>query len=78
VIFLEQGDGFDFCLSPMSSEDAMNRIARDLMAELPDATAKRAETIQRIVELPCWLLQYGGQPQAIAREITHHLADLLA
>jgi len=48
------------------------------MAELPDATAKRAETIQRIVELPCWLLQYGGQPQAIAREITHHLADLLA
>ena len=78
VIFLEQGDGFDFRLSPMSSEDAMNRIARDLMAELPDATAKRAETIQRIVELPCWLLQYGGQPQAIAREITHHLADLLA
>lgn len=78
VIFLEQGDGVDFCLSPMSSEDAMNRIERDLIAELPDATAKRAETVQKIVELPCWLLQYGGQPQAIAREITHHWVGLLA
>jgi shikimate kinase len=78
VLFLEQGDSVDFRLSPMSSEEAMNRIAQDLMAELPDATAKRAETVQKIVELPCWLLQYRGQPQAIAWDIAHHLAGLLA
>ncbi len=78
VIFLEQGDSVDFRLSPMSPEETMNRISKDLMAELPDATAKRAETVQKIVELPCWLMQYGGQPQAIARDITHHLIGLVA
>jgi hypothetical protein len=45
------------------------------MAEQPDAVAKRSGTIKKIAELPCWLLEYGGKPQAIARQITQHVAE---
>jgi len=76
LIFLERGDTSEFRLVPISSTEALGRLNRELMTELPDATAKRSRTIQKVVELPCWRLQYGGEPQLIARQISQHLADL--
>ena len=76
LIFLERRDTSEFQLSPMSSTEALKRLNGDLMAELPEAAAKRSGTVNKIVELPCWLLQYGGQPHAIAQKICHHLAKL--
>ena len=49
-------------------------LERRLMTELPEAATKRSRTVEKIAELPCWLLQYGGQPHVIAQEIGHHLA----
>jgi len=74
LIFLEQRDSTEFKLSRVSSEEALRRLEPDLTAELPDATARRTETLQRIVQLPCWLLRYGGDPQLVAQRISGHIA----
>lgn len=74
LIFLEQTRAPEFYLSPMSSAEAWTRLTQELMAELPEAAAKRAEILRRIVELPCWLLRYHGQPQKVAQQLSCHLA----
>jgi hypothetical protein len=76
LIFLERRDTSEFRVSPMSSAEALSRLNAELMTELPEAAARRSETIKKIVELPRWLLQYGGQPQLIARQISRHLVEL--
>jgi hypothetical protein len=76
LIFLERRDTSEFRLSPMSSTEALGRLNGELITELPEAAAKRSGTIKKIVDLPCWLLQYGGQPQLIARQICRHLAKV--
>jgi hypothetical protein len=73
LIFLERWDTSEFRFSPMSPQEALVRLNGELMAEPPEAAAKRSGTIKRIVDLPCWLLQYGGQPQRIAQQICRHL-----
>jgi len=42
------------------------------MAELPAAAAKQSEIIAKLVEIPCWLLRYGGEPLTIAGKIADH------
>jgi len=69
LIFLERQDTSAFRLSPVSSTEALNRLNKDMMAESPDAIVKRSRTTARLVDLPCWLLQYGGEPQANANNI---------
>jgi hypothetical protein len=72
VIFLEQLEASKFQLTQVSSVEAMNRLDRDLMAEFPEAVARQSKTIAKLVEIPCWLLQYGGEPLTIARKIADH------
>jgi len=74
VIFLERVEASDFHLSQLSSVEAMSRLDKDLMAELPEAIARQSEVIARLVEIPCWLLRYGGEPLSIAQEIAHRFA----
>lgn len=74
LIFLERQEAPAFRMSRMSSTEALDRLNKDLMAELPDAAAKRSGTIARLVEFPCWLLQYGGDPHAIAGRILQDVA----
>ena len=75
LIFLERIDTRGFCLSPLSSTEALKRLTPDLMTESPDAVAQRSETITRIGQRPCWLLRYGGPPQWVSSQIVRHLAD---
>ncbi len=74
LVFLERRDASEFRMSPMSSTEALRRLNKELMTELPEVAERRAGTLKRIAELPCWLLQYGGPPQWIARQICQHLA----
>lgn len=74
LLFLERRDTSAFQLSPMSSAQALSRLNRELMLELPEAVAKRSGTLKKIAKLPCWLLEYGGKPQAIARQIVECVA----
>jgi len=73
LIFLERRDTSEFQMSPMPSTEALRRLNGELMTELPEAAERRSGTLKRIAELPCWLLQYGGEPQWIARQICRHL-----
>jgi hypothetical protein len=76
---LERRDAPEFRLTSLLSSDARNRLNRELMAESSEADQKRSETIDKIAELPCWLLHYSGPPrliaQKIAQQIERHLAD---
>lgn len=74
LIFLERREPPKFRLSPVSSPEAIRRLNADLLAELPDAAEKRSRTIQKVVELPCWRMEYGGHPQAIAQQLSDYLA----
>jgi len=74
LIFLERHEVSKFQLSPMAPTEALDRLSTDLLGELPDAAGKRLKTIETLVELPCWLVEFGGQPYAIARQISHHLS----
>jgi hypothetical protein len=74
LIFLERLGASEFRLSRMLSGEAWNRLDKDLMAELPEAVAKRSGTIAKLVESPCWFLQYNGEPHTIARKIVEHIA----
>jgi hypothetical protein len=73
VIFLEQVEGLEFHLAQVSSHEAMKRLDRDLMADLPEAVVRQTETIAKLVEIPCWHLKYGGEPLTIAQKIADHL-----
>jgi len=75
LIFLERHEVSKFQLSPMAPTEALERLSTDLLAELPDAAEKRLKTIKTLVELPCWLLEFGGQPHAIARQISQSQND---
>jgi hypothetical protein len=76
LIFLERQEAPAFRISRISSADAVSRLNQDLMAEIPDAAAKRSKTIAKLVEYPCWLLHYGGDPQTVARNILRSLSEL--
>lgn len=75
ILFLERHEGSGFHLTSLSSAEALNRLNHELMAELPEAIAKRAKTLRKLIELPCWNLAYGGRPQAIAQQIANSLAS---
>ena len=74
LIFLERQGTSEFRLSRILSGEAWSRLDKDLMAELPEAVAKRSGTIAKLVESPCWFLQYNGEPHTIARKIVEHIA----
>jgi hypothetical protein len=73
LIFLERMDAPEFRLSPMPEAEALNRLTSELMPESPEGIVKRSETMKRVVELPCWLLHYGGKPDQIAQKICAHI-----
>ncbi|HXO30969.1 MAG TPA: hypothetical protein VN901_01305 [Candidatus Acidoferrales bacterium] len=75
LVFLERSESPMFSLTDMSSEEATARLEADLVAELPEAAAMQAKVIARLTELPCRRLQYGGQPQEVAKELALHFDD---
>ncbi len=69
LVFLERLENSGFHLAPMRGSEARSRIEMDLMPEAPEAVQKQAETIGKLLQLPCWRLRYGGRPQEIAERI---------
>ena len=72
LVFLERSENPEFRLTDLSSEEARARLEVDLMAEIPDAAAQQMEVVEKLVELPCCLLQYGGRPQMVAEKLAVH------
>jgi hypothetical protein len=76
LVFLERSEDPSFCLSRMSAEEAAIRLQEDLVAELPEAAARQVDVLSKLAQLPCRLLQYGGNPQAVAEELAIHFERL--
>jgi hypothetical protein len=77
LVFLERSDSPRFNLTKMSSEEAAARLEEDLTAELPDAATHQIDVLRKVAELPCRLLQYGGHPRPVAKELAIHFEQLL-
>jgi hypothetical protein len=78
LIFLDQRDlgqreGPQFCLQSMSPRDAARRLDQELMAEPPGLMENQRKVIQRLVAIPCWQLQYWGNPGVIVPQLARHL-----
>ena len=76
VIFLEQKAGSGFELGPMPREDAVTRLEKDLMSELPETVEAQAAIIDRLADLPRWHLQYSAPPQIVAERLSLHFDRL--
>jgi hypothetical protein len=72
LVFLERSEVPGFCLTDLSPEEARVRLEEDLMAELPDAAAAQMEVIEKLGEMTCCLLRYGGRPQVVAKKLAQH------
>jgi hypothetical protein len=81
VIFLERQRAPRFDLTELPSHEAAARLEsdlEDLPAELSQITETHLATIAKLVERPCWLLRYAGEPQAMARALAQFCADSTA
>jgi len=76
LVFLDRQPSHGFRLTPLAKPEAESRLQQDLMAELPDAMQQQSSVIARLVELPCNVLQYGGNPWTIARELASHFDEI--
>jgi hypothetical protein len=72
LVFLERWQNPELQLSRISSSAAAEFVQEGLMVELPEAIEKQSGTIAKLLELPCWLLRYGGQPQVVSSELARH------
>jgi hypothetical protein len=72
LVFLERQQISGFYMTRMRRNEARSRIEQDLMAETPKAVQKQVETIDELLELPCWRLKYGGRPQVIAEQLARY------
>jgi hypothetical protein len=69
IVFLERHDSTSLCLAPLSRIEAGRRIQADLMAELPEASDVQSVVMSKLVELPCFVLRYGGNPWTVADKL---------
>lgn len=76
LVFLERRQEASFSMTPMSPSEVRSRVETDLLAEAPEAIQKQMETIDELMALPLWRLQYGGRPQVIAERLASFWNDL--
>jgi hypothetical protein len=72
LIFLDQREEPQFRLREMSEQDAARRLDQELMAEPAALLEKQRKVVERLVFIPCWQLQYGGDPGVIAPKLASH------
>jgi len=75
LIFLERHGPTRCRLAPLKKEEAANRLEAGLMVESSEVTLVQRRLIALVTELPCFVLQYGGTPQAIAKHLASCLGD---
>ena len=76
LIFLDRREGPEFCLQAISPPDAAQRLDQELMVEPPALMEIQRKVIDRLVVIPCWQLQYWGEPGVIAPRIARHLEEV--
>lgn len=70
LVFLKRHAQPSMELRPMLPNEAARQLTADLMAEAPDAAEQQHAMIAHLMKLPCWQLEYGSTPQAVAQELS--------
>jgi hypothetical protein len=76
IVFLERRQASSFCMNSISADEAAFRIENELMAESPEGLEKQAQTINRLSQLACYRLAYGGYPALIAEQLADHFRQV--
>jgi hypothetical protein len=76
ILFLEQRPGSGFDISPMPRAEAAALLAKDLMEEHAQTVEAQAVIIEKLVDLPCWRLQYNAPPHTVAERLAIHFDRL--
>jgi hypothetical protein len=76
LIFLDRREGPEFCLQAVFPQEAAQRLDRELMVEPPALMENQRRVIERLVAMPCWQLQYWGEPGVIAPRLARHLEEV--
>jgi hypothetical protein len=69
IVLLDRVEHADFRMTPMESCELRNQIETDLLREFREAARKQETTIEYLLSLPSWRLQYGEGPQSTAAQI---------
>jgi hypothetical protein len=77
LIFLERRGPASCRLRPLAKQEAANRLEADLMVECTETMLVQRRLISLVTELPCLVLEYGGTPQAIAKQLAVCLGDAI-
>jgi hypothetical protein len=77
LIFLKRHGSTRCRLVPLAKEEAANRLEADLMVESPEALLAQRKVISLVAALPCFVLHYGGTPQAIAKQLASYIRDAI-
>lgn len=73
LVFLKRRESPTVDLITMSPDHAARQLEADLMVEEPDTAEGQRGMIENLVKLPCWRLEFGGSPQAVARFLESRL-----
>lgn len=76
VVFLEQQQSAGFRMIAIEPGEARSRMEQDLLAESPEAVRKQSEVFDKLLSVPCRVLQYGGRPQIIAEQLAEEFLDV--
>jgi hypothetical protein len=76
LIFLDQSQEPGFNIVEISPLDAAQRLDQELMAEPPELADRQRKVIGQLVEIPCWQLQYGGDPRVVAPKLMRYLEEI--
>jgi hypothetical protein len=69
LVFLERQERPGFSMTLTNKSEARSRLEEDLLAETPETVRKQKDVLDKLLSLPCCLLQYGGRPQEIALQL---------
>jgi hypothetical protein len=76
LIFLDRCEEPRFSVAKMSPRDAAKHIDQELMAEPPALVEQQRKVIDRLITIPCWRLQYGGDPALVADRLRSHFEQV--
>ena len=67
LLFLERQEKEEFDLTPISADEAADRLEDGLHEETPEDLERQRATIRKLVNRPCHILRFGGDPEATAQ-----------
>ncbi|MGH9326459.1 MAG: hypothetical protein ACRD2B_07220 [Terriglobia bacterium] len=73
LIFLERQFSVGFALTEISAERASERLQQGMLAETAEILRQQLVTIESLARRGSWLLQYGGEPRTVARQLAGFL-----